>query len=49
MVALGIAPLALRQHGTGKAVGERRLADAFGADKEPGVMQAPTRERVMEL
>jgi hypothetical protein len=49
MVAIDIAPLALRQHGAGKAVGERRLAHAFGADKEPGMMQAPTRERVVEL
>ena len=49
MVAIDIAPLALRQHGAGKAVGERRLADALGADDEPGVMHAPARERVVEL
>src|SRR5262245_28499654 len=49
MVAIDTAPLALRQHGAGKAVGERRLADAFGADEKPGVRQAPTRERVIEL
>ena len=31
--------LAAREHLAGKAIGERRLADPFGSDHKPGVMQ----------
>ena len=39
------APLAARQHLARHAVGERRLADAFGTDHQPGMVQPAACER----
>src|SRR4029077_17158340 len=42
-------PFAMRQHVAGEMIGERRLADAFRSDQEPGVMHPAAGQDLAEF